>query len=219
MEKKYEITEKQLTFLKDYLERKYPSIADETRIELIDHLISDFEASTTNGNLSQYLSNKMGFIRRFVFRQAKRIELDYNKDVWKEYYSFFLNFKKLPITLFVFCLVCFLSYNLSNKFIYPIFFFSVFGVYGYSLFAQSKNIPKTIRMLPEVQNLGKGITMGIPYIMSIVFIFPFDTDILLQYELFFTFYWFFAFSLSIACIIVLLQKKKIILEKYKHLLN
>ena len=219
MEKRYEITEKQLAFLEDYLERKYPNISNETRVELIERLVSDFESTTENGNLSQYLSNALEYIRKFTDSKTKILQVDYDKKVWEQFFSFFTTLKKLPITVFCFLIIYFLSHNLSNKFIWLMFFISVFGVYGYSLFAQEKNIPKEIKKKPEVQYLGKGITMGIPYLMSMVFLFPFEKDILLQYRIFFTFYWFFAFSLSIACIIVLLKKKKIILEKHKHLLN
>lgn len=219
MKKNYEITEKQLTFLEDYLKRKYPGITDETRIELIDHLVSDFEANTPNGNLSQYLSNELEFIRRFMRTRVKLLEVNYNKDVWEEYFSFFTTIKKIPITLFCFFGIYFLSQNLNDKFTWLSFFFSVFIVYGYSLVAQSNNLPKKIKKLPEVQLLGKGITMGIPYIMWIVILFDQMRVFLLQSRLFFSFYWFFAFSLSIAVIIVMRHKKKIITYKYKHLLN
>ncbi len=219
MEKRYEITQKQLTFLEDYLKRKYPSITEETRIELTDHLVSDFEATTKNGNLSQYLSNEIEFIRRFMRTRVKLLGANYTRYVWLEYASFFTSLKKVPITLFIFFIIYLLSVNLSDKFVWLSFFFSVFAVYGYSLFVQEKSMPKHIRKLPEVQALGKGITMGIPYLMAMIFLIPIDKSILFEHRFFFTLYWFFAFSLSIASIIVLLQKKKVILKKYKHLLN
>jgi ABC-type multidrug transport system fused ATPase/permease subunit len=219
MEKNYEITEKQLAFLDGFLLKRYPNISDDTRIELTDHLISDFEATSKNGNLSQYLSNETEFVRKFVSRKVKLLRVNYDSDVWQEYFSFFTSIKKIPITLFCFFCIYFLSQNLNDKLTWISCFFSVFIVYGYSLIAQTNNFPKKIRKLPEVQLLGKGITMGIPYLMCIVTFFFEAKIFLLKSRIFFSFYWFFAFSLSIAAIIILNKKKNIIFYKYKHLLN
>ena len=219
MEKRYEITDKQIGFLNNFLFKRYPNISDETRIELVDHLISDFEATTTNGNLSQYLSNEMEFIKNFISAKVKLLNANYNRDVWQEYLSFYSDIKKLPTTLFVFFVIYFLTENLNNKFVWLSFFLSVFGIYGYSLIAQTKNIPKVIRKLPEVQLLGKGITMGIPYLMCMVIFIDELRVVLLESSILFSFYWFFAFSLSIAAIIVLHKRKKIITKKYQYLLN
>ena len=219
MEKRYEITDNQIGFLNNFLFKRYPNISDETRIELVDHLISDFEATTTNGNLSQYLSNEMEFIKNFISAKVKLLNANYNRDVWQEYLSFYSDIKKLPITLFIFFVIYFLTENLNNKFVWLSFFLSVFGIYGYSLIAQTKNIPKVIRKLPEVQLLGKGITMGIPYLMCMVIFIDELRVVLLESSILFSFYWFFAFSLSIAAIIVLHKRKKIITKKYQYLLN
>jgi hypothetical protein len=219
MEKHYEITEKQLVFLEDFLLKKYPAISDETRIELTDHLIFDFEATTENGNLSQYLSNELEFIKVFISSRVNLLKEKYDKDVWAEYFSFFINIKRIPITLFCYFLIYILTENLNDKFLWLSFFTSVFGIYGYSLIAQTNALPKYIKKLPEVQFLGKGITMAIPYLMSMMIFFPDAKTFLLQSRIFFSFYWFFAFSLSIAAILIMHKKKNIILYKYKHLLN
>lgn len=218
MKKRYEITEKQLAFLNGFILRKYPAISEETRIELIDHLISDFEATTEDGNLSQYLSNEIEFIKKFISNRVKLLRVNYNKDVLQEYLSFFTGVKKIPITLFTLFIIYFLSENLNDKYVWLSFFISVFGVYGYSLISQI-SMPKELKKLREVQLLGKGISMGIPYLMSMVIFFPEIKTLILRSSVFFIFYWFFAFSLSIAVIKVMHKKENIIIEKYKHLLN
>ena len=114
MKKNYEITEKQLTFLNGFLLRKYPDISNETRIELVDHLISDFEATTENGNLSQYLSNELGFIRKFVFNGISEIKKGYGKLTWKKFFSFFSNSKLLPISIFIILFLYILNANLNS---------------------------------------------------------------------------------------------------------
>ncbi|WP_339881360.1 hypothetical protein [Polaribacter vadi] len=219
MERKHEITEKQLDFLENFIDKKYSSTNEESRIELIDHLISDFEATTENGNLSQYLSNEIEFIRRFMRTRVKLLKANYDRDVWQEYFTFFTSIKRIPVTLFCFFCIYFLSQNLNDKFSYLGFFFSVMVVYLYTLIAQPSNLPKKIKKLTEIQLLGKGITMGIPYIMCMIVLFSEIRTVLLESRIFFTFYWFFAFSLSVAVIIIMNQKKNIIIRKYKHLLN
>jgi len=218
MEKRYEITQKQLAFLEDFLDRKYPQANEEVRVELIDHLVSDFEATIDNGNLSQYLSNELGFIRKFTDNRISLIKVDYDKKVWKQYFNFFTKIKILPLTVATFIIFYFLSENLNNKVLWGCFFFSVFGVYGYSLFVSIIK-PKELRKLKEVQFLGTGLGFGIPYVMIMIPFFANSTDLLFENSFLFTIYWFFAFSLNVAALIVMLKHKKIILEKYKHLLN
>ncbi len=218
MEKRYEITEKQLVFLEDYLLRKYPSISDETRIELTDHLISDFEATTENGNLSQYLSNELEFVRTFVGNKMISIQKNYNKEIRLKYLSFFINVKFLPFTIFGFIAIYFLVLYLNDTFLWLSFFFSVFGIYGYSLLVTTFK-SKKIRKLEEVKFLGTGFGIGIPYLMVLFPLILEDKKLLFENTLLFTLYWFLALSLSIASVLVLNEKRKIILEKYKHLLN
>ncbi|UAM97665.1 hypothetical protein K8354_15380 [Polaribacter litorisediminis] len=218
MEKRYEITEKQLNFLEDFLDRKYPQVNEEVRVELIDHLVSDFEETSENGNLSQYLSNELGFIRRFTDSRVQLVQVDYDKKVWVQYFSFFTNIKRIPITLFTFLLMYFLSENLSNEVIWLCFFFSVLFIYGFSLFTSTIK-PKKLRKFKEVQFLGTGLGFGIPYMMVMIPLVIENRDFISDYSFVFSLYWFFAFSLSIASLIAMFKEKKIILEKYKHLLN
>ena len=113
MEKNYEITKKQLSFLEGFLDRKHPHISRETKVELIDHLVSDFEATTENGNLSQYLSNELEFIRKFVFNGVSEVKKTYRKETWGKFFSFFANAKMLPISIFIITLFYFLNELLS----------------------------------------------------------------------------------------------------------
>ena len=74
-------------------------------------------------------------------------------------------------------------------------------------------------LIKEVQFLGTGLGFGIPYMMVMILLFFDNRDFIFDYTFIFSLYWFFALSLSIAALIVMFKKKKIILEKYKHLLN
>lgn len=216
MEKNYEITEKQLTFLEGYLKRKYPSITDETRIELTDHLISDFEATTKNGNLSQYLSNELVFIRKFVFDSANNHQKKYGKETWQQFFSFFSDFKLLPISAFIFIAFYFLNENLNDKWTWGVLMIVQVVVFIASVFLGAiKN--KKIRKLDEVKYLGSEIWLSY-LLIHLPNSFEFDTYIM-QHNFLFTLYASFTIIYALSAYIIVREKRKIILEKYKHLLN
>ncbi|MCL7752381.1 hypothetical protein [Polaribacter sp. Z022] len=216
MEKRYEITEKQLAFLEGYLLRKYPSITNETRIELTDHLISDFEATTENGNLSQFLSNEMGFIRKFVFDSANRHQKKYGKETWKQFFSFFTETKLLPFTLLVFVLFYFLVENLNDKWLWGSFVIIVSIVFLISILFGMIN-KKKLRKMDEVKYLGSDIWLS--YLMIHLPGFFGVEELIMSNNFLFTIYTSFTVIYSFAAYMVIREKRKIILEKYKHLLN
>ncbi|WP_339659594.1 hypothetical protein [uncultured Polaribacter sp.] len=216
MKKRYEITEKQLTFLEDFLKRKYPSITDETRIELSDHLVSDFEATSENGNLSQYLSNELEFIRKFVFEGTNNHQKRYSKQTWKQFFSFFTDVKSLPFTISVLILFYFLAENLTDKWLWGSFVIIQGIIFLASVFFGMIN-KKKLRKLDEVKYLGADIWLS--YILvQLPSVFGFDSYIMTN-SFVFTIYASFTIIYAVAAYTVVREKRKIILEKYKHLLN
>ena len=216
MENSYEITEKQLVFLEGFLLRKYPNISDETRIELIDHLISNFEATTENGNLSQYLSNEIEFIRRFVSNRVIEVKKNYGKQTWYHFFDFFTDYKLIPYSLIIVVTFYLLSENLNNKYLWLSFFIIQTIIMFLSLFFGMINKNK-IRKLDEVKYLGAEIWL--PFLMvnlpqGLEF-----KDYLMSNSYVFTSYASFAIIYGLAAFIVLRKQKIIILKKYKHLLN
>lgn len=216
MEKRYEITEKQLTFLEDFLSRKYSGISDDVKIELIDHLISDFEATTENGNLSQHLSNELGFIRRFVFTERKKFKSNYSKETWLKFIGFFAYLQFLPYSLLVIITFYFLSENLSNKTLYLVLLISQTIIFAISVFFGMIN-KKEFRKLDEVQFLGSDIWL--PFLLVSIISVEEIKDFILSYSLCFTVYASFIIIFGLTAFIVVRKNKIQILEKYKHLLN
>ncbi|MDP5104924.1 MAG: hypothetical protein NWQ31_02000 [Polaribacter sp.] len=216
MKKRYEITEKQLTFLEDFLKRKYPSITDETRIELSDHLVSDFEATTENGNLSQYLSNELEFIRKFVFEGTNNHQKRYSKQTWKKFFSFFTDVQLLPFSFSVLILFYFLAENINGKWLWVSFAITQTIIFLFSIFFGLIN-KKKLRKLDEVKYLGADIWLS--YILvQLPSGFGFDSYIMTN-SFVFTIYASFTIIYAVAAYTVVREKRKIILEKYKHLLN
>ena len=159
MEKHYEITEKQLVFLDGFLLKRYPNISEDTRIELTDHLISDFEATSENGNLSQYLSNEVGFIKRFVFNRVNEHQKNYRKQTWKQFFRFFSDLKLIPITFLTIMLFYLLSENLKDKWLWGSFAIIQTTIFMSSIFfGLIRN--KKLNKLNEVKYLGSEIWLS-----------------------------------------------------------
>ena len=215
MESKYQITAKQLAFLDRFL-KKYNFGSEDDKIELKDHIISDFETNG-NGNLSQYLSEELGFINKFIGSKLQVIHKTYRRKTIDEAIGFFTSIKKLPITVAVFLTIYFLTINLNGKTLIILFYVSVLSFFTYSQFFL--NIKKKDRKkLDRIEYLGQ--EMWLPYIMLV---FPLHiattTDFDFINSVFFSVYWFVAIAYSVAAIIVMKKEKIIIYEKYKHLLN
>ena len=215
MEKKHKITEKQLAFLDRFL-TKYDFGSEDDKVELKDHIILDFEENG-NGNLSQYLSEELSFIKKFIGGKLKVIHKSYRRKTIDEVISFFTSIKKLPITIAAFLSIYLLTRYLNDTVLIVSFYVSVLSFFVYSQFFLG--IKKRDRKkFDRIEYLGK--EMWLPYLMMI---FPFHigvtTDFMLTNSAFFNVYWFVAIAYSVAAIIVMKKEKKIIYEKYKHLLN
>ena len=216
MEKNYEITKKQLSFLEGFLDRKHPHISRETKVELIDHLISDFEATTENGNLSQYLSNELEFIRKFVFNGVSEVKKTYRKETWGKFFSFFANAKMLPISIFIISLFYFLNELLSLQIFWITIMIIQTIIFGFSVFIGSiKN--KNLKYLDEVKFLGAEIWL--PFALVQLFAQKEITNFIMFHNLISTIFSSFIIIYALAAFLVLREKKKIILEKYKDLLS
>ncbi|WP_299119808.1 hypothetical protein [uncultured Tenacibaculum sp.] len=214
MKKKYTITEKQLVFLDNYLKKKKSFSDEEERYELMDHLICDFEETTLDGNLSQYLADKANFIFQYGNDRRSKIHWAYQKELWLTVYSFFTDLKILPISLLSTLVILNLSFTLSNSLLYLVFFCSIVFQILYGLYL-TYHENKKVRQLISFKYLGN--MMSLPQVF--LFSFTLVKDYLNTHRILFFIYWFMAFSLSVAGLIIIKKKKTTILNKYKHLLK
>lgn len=216
MEKSYEITEKQLDFLEDFLKKKYPNMSNETRIELVDHLVADFEATTENGNLSQYLSHEIEFIRNFINNRLIEWKKKYCQLTWNKFFSFFFNFKLIPISILVFVFFYFLNHTFSTKNTWLVLLLLQNSVFIFSaFFGLIKN--NKIKKLDEIKYLGAEIWL--PFLLVQLPIGLEFTDIISKNSFYFTIYASFIIIFGLSAFLTLKEQKIIILEKYKNLLN
>jgi hypothetical protein len=212
MEKKHQITAKQLIFLDRFL-MKYEFGSEDDKIELKDHIILDFEENG-NGNLSQYLSEEISFIKDFIGSKLKVIHKGYRRKTIVEALSFITSIRKLPITIVLFLCIYMLTIYLNETVLIVSFISSVMGLFVYSQFFLNFN-KRDKKKLDRIKYLGQ--EMWLPYLMVMLPISFYDK--LVAYKFFFSMYWFVAIVYAIAAILVMKKEKTIIYEKYKHLLN
>lgn len=209
MEKTHEITEKQLLFLKSFL-KKY-NIPNEDNIELIDHLILEFE-HCGNNNLSQYLSNKLSFIRSYTERKRNMLHKKSIQEVVKQFALFFTDLKILPITISVIMILFYLSRTLTSNLLITAFMISMVTpiIYGFRL-VYHKN--KKIRKNKEFQRIYQFFGLSSIFLYMVPSILH---SFLVNHYLVFFVYWNLAFGLSISEIIIAKRKRKAVLEKLNY---
>ena len=212
MEKKQHITTKQLAFLEQFL-AKYDFGSEDDKVELKDHLILDFEENG-NGNLSQYLSGEMGFIRRFIGAKLKVIHANYRRKTLQEAFGFFTSIRKLPIAIALFLCMYALTIVLNQTVLIVVFIVSVIGLFAYSQFFLSIK-KKDKKKLDRIAYLGQ--EMWLPFLMAMLPMGFYEEFV--RGMLFFSAYWFVAVVYAIAAIRVMKKEKKVIYEKYEHLLE
>ncbi|ARV15922.1 hypothetical protein [Polaribacter sp. SA4-12] len=216
MKNNYEITEKQLTFLEDYLKRKKRILDPEDLYELIDHLVTDFETTTENGNLSQYLSDNSDFIFNYKGNNRSDIHWSYQRQLWSNFFGFFTTLKFIPITISVLSIIFFLFYELdfSNKNL-SLLFVLLIGIPAIYGFINTYHKKKQIRRLVSFKYLGN--ILALPQMF--LYLFSPIKDFLFEHKFLFFLYVTFAFGLNMAGVLLVKQKRILILKKYKHLLN
>ena len=216
MHKNFKISAKQLVFLEDFLQRKYKGISKETKAELINYLRLDFEATTKNGNLSQYLSNEINFIKNYVDTRTLDIKKNYSKETWLYFYGFLTNFKLMPIAIITMVMFYYLNESFNSK----IACLVLFGLHTI-LFIVSLNVRfvrnKLLRKLYEVQFLG--IEIWLPFLLVHLLSESHVGAFITSNSFIFSTYASFVILYGFAALFILKENKKRILNTYKHLLN
>ncbi|OSY88909.1 hypothetical protein WH52_04395 [Tenacibaculum holothuriorum] len=215
MEKKIVISDEQLQFLSKYLNKKFPNLSPQVKIELMDHLICGFEVKGGD-DFYQYLSNEENFIKGFINNEVKNVKKTYGKQTWRQFFSFFTSRELLPITILTLFIIFLISKSISNKNAWLIFVVSTHLIMIVSAIFGMIN-KKPLRKLDEVKYLGAEIWL--PFLMVTLADNLGFKNWLIQNEFIFTGYWFFTFIYGVSAYIVLRRQKKIILTKYKALLN
>lgn len=213
MEKKHTITDKQLAFLEDYIKRKKRYFDVESRLELTDHLICDFEENG-NGNISQFLAEKSIFIANYKNSKAEKIHWAYQRELWKVFLGFFINFRTIPIVFLTSLLMYFTIENFSDLVFKRLLMVLIIIPMFYGL-VKTYHSKKSIRKLIEFDQLVN--LYCLPSLL--VYTFTFLKDFWFSNKWLLLVYSILVIALNFSALLVILRKRKRILKNYNHLLE
>lgn len=94
------LTKEQIQDIDGFLKRHHVKFID-VRLELIDHLASEYETGNYTIKLHAFLMSKRYFIKDFMAKRQKSIHWSYQKKLWKQIAMFFYMPKYLILTLII----------------------------------------------------------------------------------------------------------------------
>ena len=205
------LTKEQIKYIDDYLIKLKVKYID-VRLELVDHLASDFEESSSYALLEDYLDVKVTFILNFVKQRQKSIHWSYQREMWRRLAMGFYKPNYLPFTILLGFALYWMQKLQPNKTSILVLVVGLSIIHFWALITGYSHL-KTFKKLQMAQPLYS--IMALPSL----FLYTMGAaKTLLENQYFFIAFWFFAISFNIAGGIELRNKKNKILE-YNKLIN
>ena len=205
------LTEENIKQIDNYLIKLKIKYVD-VRLELIDHLASDFEASNKEEQLVDYLKSKIDFIKDFEKKRQKTIHWSYQREMWRRLAMFFYKPNYLPFTI-VFGFAAYWIQQLQpNKTSIIVFVVSLSTIHFWALIAGYSH-HKTFKKLQMAQPLYSIMALPSLFLYTMGAAKPW-----LENQYFFIAFWFLAILFNIAGGIELRNKKNKILEYSKNII-
>jgi hypothetical protein len=108
------LTKVDIQFIDHFLINKGIKYMD-VRVELIDHLSSDYEENSNYGLLEDYLKSKITFVTEFEKNRHTKLHWSYQKQVWLEFFKNFYTLMGLVKTASITLILVFGLYLLEIK--------------------------------------------------------------------------------------------------------
>ena len=86
------LTKENIQFIDNYLKKRGVKYLD-VRVELIDHLSTEFEDNSNYALLIDFLNTKEAFISEFQKKRHSKIHWSYQKQLWLEFFKGFYTAK------------------------------------------------------------------------------------------------------------------------------
>lgn len=202
------LSKENIQFIDNYLIRLKIKYVD-VRLELIDHLASDFEASNKEEQLVDYLKSKIDFIKDFEKKRQKTIHWSYQREMWRRLAMFFYKPNYLPFTIVFGFAVYWIQQLQPNKAFTLILIVSLSTIHFWALIAGYSH-HKTFKKLQMAQPLYSIMALPSLFLYTMGAAKPW-----LENQYFFIAFWFLAILFNIAGGIELRNKKNKILEYSK----
>jgi len=205
------LSQKQINQIDNYLIKLKVKYVD-VRLELIDHLASDFEASNKDQQLEGYLKSKIDFIQDFEKKRQKTIHWSYQREMWRRLAMFFYKPNYMPFTIMLGFLVYWMQKLQPNKTSIIVLVVSLSTIHFWALIAGYSH-HKTFKKLQMAQPLYSIMALPSLFLYTMGAAKPW-----LENQYFFIAFWFLAILFNLAGGIELRNKKNKILEYSKTII-
>jgi hypothetical protein len=207
------LTKEDIKLIDDFLIRNKVKFID-VRLELIDHLASEYEQESNYSLLEDYLNSKRVFIEDFIKKRQKAIHWSYQYQLWKRLSCFIYKPYYLLAAILIFIIVSFLIRNYGEKvglgtFTISIVLSQLGAIFGYMKFNKSFKKVQSAQPLLSIMSLPSLFLYGLAPIKEYV----------LGNQIIFIGYVFVAILFNIAGFIEVLNQKKKVIKSYQSILK
>ncbi|SDS44173.1 hypothetical protein [Winogradskyella sediminis] len=207
------LTKEDIQFIDDFLKNKKIKHLD-IRVELIDHLATEFEECSAYVFIEDFLLSKVDFILEFDKKQKKAIHWSYQRLLWVQFAKFFYQLKFIGI-LIVLAIIGYTAFNVFSLKTFSFFWLTIQAILMlYPIYYQMR-YSKTLKKVQSVQSL-----FTITSLPS-VFLYTFGVlkDYLFETPMVLVLYFSVSILLSLSAVIVIENNRRKIIEKYTQLVN
>ena len=208
----HKLSQENIRFIDEFSIRHRVKFID-VRIELIDHLASEYETEKQTEKLHAFLMRKRDFIKTFVKERQKKIHWTYQKKLLKEVAMFFYKPKHIVFTL----LIGFLLYNIKQLNIEKVtmwtFLISIITPLAVALYKQIRMSSK-LKKIQSFQTVAS--IMSLPSLFLYMFT-PFESFMSSVSNLFY-FYWFIAIIFGCSGLIIFNRLLKKTISSYNKIM-
>ncbi|REG89300.1 hypothetical protein [Winogradskyella sediminis] len=207
------LTKEDIKFIDDFLKNKKIKHLD-IRVELIDHLATEFEERSAYVFIEDFLLSKVDFILEFDKKQKKAIHWSYQRLLWVQFAKFFYQLKFIGI-LIVLAIIGYTAFNVFSLKTFSFFWLTIQAILMlYPIYYQMR-YSKTLKKVQSVQSL-----FTITSLPS-VFLYTFGVlkDYLFETPMVLVLYFSVSILLSLSAVIVIENNRRKIIEKYTQLVN
>lgn len=181
----------------------------DVRLELTDHLATEFEQNSEYVLLEDFLKTKVNFIKDFETKRQKTIHWSYQKKLWNRLAMFFYKPIYIPITFSLFSFVYWLQSLQPNKTSVLVLITSLATIHFTAIILSLKDY-KALKKLQFAQPLYAIMALPSLFLYTMGAAKP-----LLENQYFFIAFWFLAILFNIAGIITLYHKRNQIVDYSK----
>ncbi len=206
-----ELTKEEIKRMDEFLIRHHIKFID-VRIELIDHLASEYEIEIQDEKLHAFLMRKRDFIKAFIKERQKKIHWTYQKKLWQQVAMFFYKPRYIVFTLIIGFILFFVKELNLQKLTFWMFLISIVVPLAIALYKQI-SASSRLKKIQSYQMVG-GI-MSLPSLFLYMFS-PIKSYLPFDGNLFFI-YWFTALIFGFSGLIIFNKLLKEATENYNKI--